>query len=212
MVTVTSQAVSAESQSLTPRLRAEWDYKCSYFDERPDTEVWKEFKSTWLKSPIIHEILECSDQVNNEWKYWRTNNRVYDHIESLEGIWNQFKEFWDLSKTQHVFDEMRYLSDGMLWEWRYMYNDRYPNVYGFDIQPKAILWQNFKTIWKIDVSNYNEDEYNKMVNDMDLKEHFVGWEPFKNANYAAFDALSVREQYEIWKEFARHQCIKVEPN
>ncbi|KAJ3321008.1 hypothetical protein HDV06_004667 [Boothiomyces sp. JEL0866] len=210
MVAVIDRTVIAEASVLATRLKEEWDYKCSYHDFRRDTEVWQEFKSVWLESPIIQEILDCSEEVNREWKYWRTNNRIYDHIENLETIWIKFKDHWNFAdeNIHRVFYEMSFLSEGMLWEWRYMYDFRYPRVYGNEEKAKSILWEDFKKIWNIDINAYSEDNFNIMKSEMRLGEHFDGWDMFRKSKYPTFDALSVRDQYEIWKLFV-NQSIQI---
>ncbi|KAJ3253633.1 hypothetical protein HK103_000421 [Boothiomyces macroporosus] len=207
MVAVTDATVVAESSMLCPRLKDEWLYRCSYHDSRSDLEIWGEFKSIWLESPIIDEIIECAEQVNVEWKYWRTNNRIFDHIDNLESIWTKFKEYWEFldPNVSQVFYEMSYLSEDLLWEWRYMYGYRYPYIYGHEEKPKTVLWKEFKQIWNIDISDYNEEQIRIMKSEMSLGEHFEGWEPFKKANCPTFDALSILEQYEIWKTFTSLQ-------
>jgi hypothetical protein len=111
----------------------------------------------------------------------------------------------------------------MLHEWRLKYNFDYPHVYEaygceyeiYSKKSKAILWEEFKDIWEIDVSDYDEKKYQDMakyINEItcDNSDYFKEYprnffEFRENANYHSFDSYSIIGRFDIAEDWEKHR-------
>lgn len=149
----------------------------------------------------------------------KTETQVIE--KTLAQVLDDFKEFWqyDSEESKVMFKEMELLSENMIREWRLKYNFTYPHVYERDdnhyscvqrdyrLKSKVQLWEEFKEIWEIDISDYNEDKYDEMVKyiseiNCDDSNYFKDYprnfyEFRENANYHSFNSYSVLEKFEI---------------
>ncbi len=231
MVNVESESVKMEIEKLPKILQKEWSTVVSYYSNEKDTVVFEKFRKRYddFKGASVEELLSMSDVVYTEWKYWKYQNRYETDFDSLTDILSEFKNFWqyDSEETKTMFKEMELLSNRMLQEWRLKYNFVYPHVYERDdnhyscvqrdyhLKPKAQLWEEFKEIWDIDTSNYNEDRYKEMVDyineiEVDDTNYFKDYprnffEYRENANYHSFDSYSILEQFEICEDWDKYR-------
>lgn len=230
MVKVTSKSVKVEIEKLPERLQEEWQSVVEYYSEKKDTVVFEEFKKRYdnFKGKTIEELLCMPRVVYREWQKWKYDkcyqtdfktvlgwkNKV-EMEKSLTEVLEEFKKFWqyDSKESKMMFKEMELLSDGMIQEWRLKYSFLYPHVYerydcDYHLKSKAQLWEEFKEIWEIDVSDYNEDKYKEMTKyireiECDYPSNF--YEYRKNANYHSFDSYSILEQFEICEDWHRRK-------
>jgi hypothetical protein len=221
-------------------LQKEWDCDTSYWSEKEPTIRFKKFKERYenFEGKTIEELTSMSKVIYTEWSQWKycngyntsfntEINRLGWKIQSktektLTQIWNQFKDFWQYNtpETKNVFKEMELLSENMLQEWRYKYNFTYVHIYEgynsnydeYSKKPKAQLWEEFKEIWEIDITDYNEDKYNEMIKyiteietEADVnyfKEYPRNFYEFReDSNYHSFDSYSVLEQFQICEDW-----------
>lgn len=237
MVQVKSESVKMEVEKLPRILQKEWSTAVSYYSKDTDTVVFEKFKKRYdnFEGASIEELLRMSDVVYTEWKYWKYQNKYETDFDSLTDILSEFKNFWqyDSEETKTVFKEMELLSDRMLYEWRLKYKFTYPHVYERDdnhyscvqrdyhLKSKAQLWEEFKEIWDIDTSNYNEDKYKEMaeyINEIEVDDaNYFKYYPRnffdyrENSNYHSFDSYSILEQFEIcedWEEYRQNGDIE----
>lgn len=217
MVKVTSERVQRAIHTLPPRLLDEWEDICRYYSPNSDEHEWDTFQQTWaIDSLTVQEILQVSETINTEWKYYRDYVRVYGKVVDLEKTWQAFKHFWNLdcNSTKQVFKEMEHLSEGMLYEWRLKYTYQYPLTYEHEdytagtidyTKSKSQLWHEFKQLWKLDMDNYNEDKYIAMKCVVERGLQKADWRAFQTfktcANYHSFDEYSMLDQYKIWCDF-----------
>jgi hypothetical protein len=160
------------------------------------------------------------------------STKLCDHQvinKTLKEVLSEFKNFWEYDKPESkvMFKEMELLSKNMLDEWRLKYKFVYPHVYeshesnhsyntgDYHLKSKAQLWDEFKEIWEIDTSNYNEDKYKEMseyINEIlcddynyskDYPRNFFDF--CENSNYHSFDSYSILEQFEICEEWERYR-------
>ena len=216
-----------EVEKLPKILQKEWSTVVSYYSKEKDIIVFEKFRKRYddFKGASVEELLSMPDVVYTEWKYWKYQNQYETDFDSLTDILSEFKKFWQYvsEETKTMFKEMELLSNRMLQEWRLKYNFEYPHVYERDdnhyscvqrdyhLKPKAQLWKEFKEIWGIDTSNYNEDRYKEMTDyiyeiEVDDTNYFKDYprnffEYRENANYHSFDSYSVLEQFEICKDW-----------
>ena len=144
---------------------------------------------------------------------------------------NVKNEQYNLEESKVMFKEMELLSENMISEWRLKYNFVYPHVYEKDYnhyscvqRVKSQLWKEFKEIWEIDISDYNEIKYNEMIkyiNEIEcessenyFKEYPRNFFEFReNANYHSFDSYSILEQFEIcedWEHYREQGCLQLQ--
>lgn len=213
---------------LNQRLKKEWEALSQIHSSKTEAERYQEFKKNWddFQGDTINEFLDMPNAAHTEWTYWTRN--VSDHRystnfngKSLKQVWEEFKLYWELDDpdSKLMFQEMELLSNKMLEEWRYKYRFSYPHVYEINApyvngyqrydfsKSKMKLWDEFKEIWEIDIENYNEDKYKKMLEYINSIEcdSFCYRENYprnffdfrENANYHSYDSYSVIEQYEI---------------
>lgn len=226
MVNVKSESVKVQVANLSEILQKEWHCVVNYYSEKKDTIVFEEFKERYdnFEGKMIEEFLAISKVVYTEWKNWKYLNGYETTFKSksLTQVWNQFKEFWqyNLEESKIMFKEMELLSENMKQEWILKYNFVYPHVYekyqrNYRIKSKAQLWKEFKEIWEIDISDYNEMKYNEMIKYISeiecddnnyFKEYPQNFFEFReNANNHSFDSYSVLEQFEICKDWEGHR-------
>jgi hypothetical protein len=230
MVEVKSERIKTKIAILPDRIQKEWQSVCKYYSSKTDIEVFDEFMKSWcdFRSPIVDEFLNVSNTVYIEWEHWKCNH-YYDvnfQEKLITEVWKEFKEFWqfDLAESIIMFKEMELLSEKMLREWRHKYNFTYPHVYesvndygmiqrGYRLKNKAQLWQEFKEIWEIDVSDYNEDKINEMssyisdiiCDDSEYSDEYPRnfWEFCENSNYHSFSSYSIIQKFEICEQWER---------
>jgi hypothetical protein len=224
MVQVKNESLKAEVAKLPERIQKEWGSVCQYYSSKTDIQVFEEFKNRWdeFKGPAVEEFLSVSNAVYIQWKLWMYKNH-YDagFKKTLTEVWNEFKVFWelDIEESKVMFKEMELLSENMLDEWRMKYNFDYPHVYERDdnhwscvqrdyhLKLKAQLWDEFKEIWEIDTSDYNEDKYKEMskyVSEIQCEDSDKFFSYCEDANYHSFDSYSLLEQFEICEQYEQY--------
>jgi hypothetical protein len=226
MVQVKSESIKSEIAKLPEFLKKEWYSVCQYYSSKSDIQVFEEFKKRWdnFEGPMVEEFLSFPNVVYVEWESWKYRNG-YDGIveKSLTEVLTEFKNFWEYDKPESkmMFKEMELLGKRMLREWRYKYNFTYAHVYegyngsDYRLKSKAQLWYEFKEIWEIDTSNYNEDKYKEMsefVNEIQCDDYNYSkdyprnfFDFCENSNYHSFDSYSILEQFEICEDWERYR-------
>ena len=239
MVNVKNESVKVQVANLPEVIQTEWKCVVGYYSSKSDIMVFEEFKKRYdnFEGSTIKEFLAMPKVVYIEWKNWKCSNgyettfnteineRGCGVEKSLTQVFNQFKDFWqyNLEESKVMFKEMESLSENMISEWRLKYNFVYPHVYEKDdnhysrVKSKVELWKEFKEIWEIDISDYNEMKYNEMIkyiNEIEcessyenyLKEYPQNFFEFReNANYHSFDSYSILEQFEICEEWEHYR-------
>lgn len=229
-----SENLKIKVANLPELLQKEWYAIIRYYSTKNNIVRFEEFKKRYdnFEGPTIEEFLTISNVMYSEWKKFKCINdydthflEIHDKVEvekSLTQVWNQFKDCWqyDSEESTVMFKEMELLSEKMLYEWRLKYNfeshiyeDYYTTYDEYSKKSKAQLWKEFKEIWEIDISDYNENKYNEMVKyiseiECDSENYFKEYpqnffEFCENANYHSFDSYSVLEQFEICKDWER---------
>jgi hypothetical protein len=239
------ESVKMAVANLPEILQKEWECVVGYYSSETDT-VFEEFKKRYdnFEGTTIEELLAIPKVVYTEWNNWKYRNgyettfntdinergwKVKSKVEkSLTQVFNQFKEFWqyDSEESKVMFKEMEHLSEKMNQEWRLKYNFVYPHVYERDnnhyscyhLKSKAQLWEEFKEIWEIEISDYNENKYNEMIEYISeiecdsenyFKEYPQNFFDFReNANYHSFYSYSVLEQFEICEDWDHYRDIE----
>lgn len=220
-------SINKEIEILPEILKKEWCCIKSFYSSNKDTIVFEEFKKRYdnFEGPVIEEFLNMSETMYSEWDNWKYRNRYYIDFKteqgkrekSLQEVFGEFKKFWDYGskETNLVFKEMQLLSENMLHEWRLKYNFEYPHIYEsygckyeiYSKKTKATLWEEFKDIWEIDVSSYDEKKYvdmaayiNKIICDDSnyFKEYPRNFFEYReDSNYHSFDNYSILEKFDI---------------
>jgi hypothetical protein len=214
--------LKSQIDKLSKRLQKEWACTSRYYSSKTDTEVFEEFKKRWeqFEGLSVQEFLNVSDVIYTEWTFWKYKNHYDTNFKIANKffteVWNEFKIFWELNTAESkvMFKEMELLSENMLHEWRMKYSFDYPRVYENDVQrnydytlkSKTQLWDEFKEIWEIDISNYNEDKYEKMIVYVSEFQGEDGFYRFReNANYHSFDSYSLLEQFEFCEYYDKNR-------
>ena len=235
-----SDEMKSEINKLPDILQREWNEVTRFHSIKTGDQVFKEFKQRYdnFQGPTIDGFLKMTDAVYKEWRFWKYQN-IYntefisynnntETEKTLTQVWKEFREYWqfDTEESNKMFEEMEYLSDKMLNEWRLKYTFEYPHVYekdsthysgvqrDYEDKSKAQLFNEFKVIWDMDMAAYTEDIFNEMneyVNGIsgDNIRYFKDypatfWEYCEDSNHHSFDSYSVLEQFEIcehWEEY-----------
>lgn len=228
MVQIINTDLKNQMAELPKRLQKEWHCVSSYYSSKSDIEVFEEFKKRLeqFEGSSIQEFLNVSEVIYTEWSFWKYKNNYDTDFKTIYNnkitqkmfteVWNEFKIFWefDSEESKVMFKEMELLSKNMLREWRMKYNFEYPHVYekedyynsnsNYKLKSKIHLWNEFKEIWEIDTSNYNENKYKKMIEyvnriECDGEDKFFKFR--ENANYHSYDSYSLLEQFEICEDY-----------
>lgn len=245
MVNVISENLEDKITKLPKRLQKEWFMVIRYHSKKNILQVFEDFKKRYdnFEGNSIEEFLAIPNVLFDEWEDWKykqkyitdfktKKNKMIDTqvIEkTLSEVINEFKELWQYNseETNIMFKEMELLSKNMMYEWKLKYNFEFPHVYekdnnhftcvqrNYHLKSKAQLWKEFKEIWNIDISDYNEEKYNEMTNyineiECNLEDYFKDYprnflDFLEDSNYHSFDSYSILEQFEICRYWER-QC------